>query len=45
MPEMSEPTIRLATPDDAPALLAIYEPYVRQTAITCEYAVETSKSY
>ena len=27
MTEMSEPTIRLATPDDAPALLAIYEPY------------------
>ena len=39
MTEMSEPTIRLATPDDAPALLAIYEPYVRQTAITCEYEV------
>ena len=35
MPEMSEPTIRLATPDDAPALLAIYEPYVRETVITC----------
>ena len=39
MTEMSDPTIRLATPDDAPALLAIYEPYVRQTAITCEYEV------
>ena len=39
MTEMSEPTIRLATPEDAPALLAIYEPYVRQTAITCEYEV------
>ena len=37
MTEMSEPTIRLATPEDASALLAIYEPYVRQTAITCEY--------
>ena len=35
MPEMSEPTIRLAMPEDAPALLAIYEPYVRRTAITC----------
>ena len=33
MTEMSEPTIRLATPDDAPALLAIYEPYVRQTRL------------
>ena len=29
MTEMFEPTIRLATPDDAPALLAIFEPYVR----------------
>ena len=39
MAKMSEPTIRLATPDDAPALLAIYEPYVLKTAITCEYEV------
>lgn len=38
--EMSEPTIRLATPDDAPALLAIYEPYVRQTAITANTRCE-----
>ena len=44
MTEMSEPTIRLATPDDAPALLAIYEPYVRQTAITCEYEVPSVRS-
>lgn len=44
MTEMSEPTIRLATPDDAPALLAIYEPYVRQTAITCEYEVPSASS-
>ena len=33
MTEMSEPTIRLATPDDASALLAIYEPYVRLSLI------------
>lgn len=45
MPEMSEPTIRLATPDDAPALLAIYEPYVRQTAITCEYEVPSVEEF
>jgi L-amino acid N-acyltransferase YncA len=33
------PTIRLATQEDAPALLAIYAPYVRDTAITFEYSV------
>ncbi len=45
MTEMSEPTIRLATPGDAPALLAIYEPYVRQTAITCEYEVPSVEEF
>ena len=45
MTEMSEPTIRLATPEDAPALLAIYEPYVRQTAITCEYEVPSVEEF
>ena len=45
MSEMSEPTIRLATPDDAPALLAIYEPYVRETAITCEYEVPSVEEF
>lgn len=45
MTEMSDPTIRLATPDDAPALLAIYEPYVRQTAITCEYEVPSVEEF
>ena len=43
--EMSEPTIRLATPDDAPELLAIYEPYVRETAITCEYEVPSVEEF
>jgi len=33
--------IREATPDDAAALLAIYAPYVQQTAITFEYDVPT----
>lgn len=42
---MSEPTIRLATPDDAPALLAIYEPYVLKTAITCEYEVPSAEEF
>ena len=32
-------TIRPATLDDAPALLAIYAPYVEQTAISFEYDV------
>ena len=45
MTEMSEPTIRLATPDDAPALLAIYEPYVLKTAITCEYEVPSAEEF
>lgn len=45
MTEMSEPTIRLATPEDAPSLLAIYEPYVRQTAITCEYEVPSVEEF
>ena len=34
-----EPVIRLATPKDAEVLLAIYAPYVRDTAITFEYDV------
>ena len=42
---MSEPTIRLATPDDAPALLAIYELYVLETAITCEYEVPSVEEF
>ena len=34
-------TIRSASPDDAQALLAIYAPYVEQTAISFEYDVPT----
>ena len=33
--------LRTATPEDAPALLAIYAPYVEQTAITFEYEPPT----
>ena len=33
------PTLRVARPEDAPALLAIYAPYVRETAVTFEYDV------
>ena len=34
-------TLRIARPDDAEALLAIYAPYVEHTAITYEYTVPT----
>jgi L-amino acid N-acyltransferase YncA len=44
--------IRPATPDDAPALLAIYRPYVEATAVSfetavpadCEFAVRIEKA-
>ena len=38
---MSTPTFRfrIAAPDDAPALVNIYAPYVEQTAISFEYDV------
>ena len=38
-------TIRVATPDDAPALLELYAPYVTQTAITFEYEVPTVEEF
>ena len=37
--------IRPAVPADAPALLAIYAPYVAQTAITFEYDVPTETEF
>lgn len=37
--------IRLATPDDAEALLSIYAPYVEHTAITFEYEVPSVKEF
>lgn len=37
--------IRPATPDDAAALLAIYAPYVTDTAITFEYEVPTEEEF
>ena len=36
---MEDFTIRAASPEDAAAILAIYAPYVRDTAITFEYEV------
>lgn len=38
-------TIRTAKSDDAEALLAIYEPYVMNTAITFEYQVPSVKEF
>ena len=37
--------IRLATTDDAEAIVAIYEPYVRNTAITFEYEVPDPEEF
>lgn len=38
-------SIRIATPDDAPALLSIYAPYVTDTAITFEYDVPSAAEF
>ena len=38
-------SIRSATPADAEALIAIYAPYVRKTAITYEYEVPSSAEF
>ena len=38
-------TTRTAAPADAKALLAIYTPYVEQTAITFEYDVPTLEEF
>ena len=38
-------TIRTAAVDDAAALLAIYAPYVEQTAITFEYETPTAAEF
>ena len=37
--------LRLASPHDAPALLAIYAPYVQNTSITCEYEVPSGEEF
>ena len=37
--------IRTASPDDAAALLAIYAPYVRETAITFEYEIPSIEEF
>lgn len=40
-----EVKIRVAEPQDAAALLAIYKPYVEKTVITFEYAVPTVEEF
>jgi len=40
-----ELTLRAARPEDAPALLAIYAPYVTDTAVTYEYDVPTDAEF
>ena len=37
--------IRTASPNDAAALLAIYAPYVQETAITFEYEVPSTEEF
>lgn len=38
-------SIRVATPEDAAELLSIYEPYIKNTAITFEYAVPSEAEF
>ncbi len=38
-------SLRVVTPDDAAALLAIYAPYVRTTAVTFEYEVPSEAEF
>lgn len=40
-----EPIISPAGPGDAPALLAVYRPYVEKTAVTFEYRVPTEEEF
>lgn len=37
--------IRIAAPEDAPALLAIYAPYIKKTVITFEYELPTAENF
>ena len=38
-------TLRIAVPDDARALVAIYAPYVLNTAVTYEYEVPSAVEF
>lgn len=42
---MSDLVIRIASPQDAPALLEIYGPYVENTAISFEYTTPTLEDF
>lgn len=42
---MGELTFRVARPEDAEALLAIYAPYIEETAITFEYEVPSVEAF
>lgn len=42
---MNDICIRTVTPDDAPALLKIYAPYVTDTAISFEYEVPSEEEF
>lgn len=42
---MENITLRVATPDDAAALLQIYKPYVEKTAITFEWEVPSLEEF
>ena len=37
--------LRVARPEDAPALLEIYAPYVTDTAITFEYDIPSTEEF
>lgn len=45
MIQQANMNIRPATPDDAAALLTIYAPYVRDTAVSFEYEVPTVEEF
>lgn len=38
-------TLRFATPEDAEALVSIYAPYIRKTAITYEYEIPSAAEF
>ncbi len=42
---MNEIRIRMATPDDAAELLAVYAPYILETGITFEYEVPSCEAF
>ncbi len=39
------PAVRAAVPEDAPALLDIYAPYVENTAVTFEYEIPSAEEF